>query len=275
VLVANNPFGAVRQMMARRSIARGSALSRVLVGLVGLVGSLACEPAVQQTAAEESGRGGRDEILTEGEKLYSQGNEELIVRHFFDDRIAGFFVDVGSSHWKHVSTTYYLEAHLGWSGIAIDARDEFASGYAANRPRTRFFSYIVTDHSGAMGAFYRTGEGIHGDLSSTAEDNVKLFPRIKVKPVEVEIPTITLNDLLDDNGVTHVDFLSMDIEQGEPAALAGFDIDRFQPELICIEATRTVREQIAAYFAKHGYERIDEYLEYDILNWYYRPKQPR
>jgi len=248
----------------RRTTTRGWGL----IYLVGLAGSLACEPGVEETE-----HGDRDAILTEGKKLYTEGNEELIIRHFFNDQTGGVFLDIGSSHWEHVNTTYYLERHLGWSGIAVDARDEFAKGYAEHRPRTRFFSFIVTDHSGSLDSFYRTGVGIHGDLSSTVEDHIELFP-IDVNTVKVELPTITLNDLLDQNGVTHIDFLSMDIEQGEPAALAGFEIARFQPRLVCIEATKTVRKSIALYFAEHNYERIPKYLEYDRVNWYYRPKQP-
>jgi hypothetical protein len=64
----------------------------------------------------------------------------------------------------------------------------------------------------------------------------------------------------------------MDIEEGEPAALAGFDINRFQPELVCIEVVLAVREQITDYMERHGYERIEKYLEYAVANWYYRPK---
>ena len=63
----------------------------------------------------------------------------------------------------------------------------------------------------------------------------------------------------------------MDIELGEPAALAGFDIERFRPELVCIEAGKPVREQVSSYFAEHGYVRIDEYLPYDRVNWYFKP----
>ena len=63
----------------------------------------------------------------------------------------------------------------------------------------------------------------------------------------------------------------MDIEQGEPAALAGFDIDRFKPELICIEVFPTVEDQIVAYMDLHGYERLEKYIPYDN-NWYYAPK---
>jgi len=63
----------------------------------------------------------------------------------------------------------------------------------------------------------------------------------------------------------------MDIEGSEPAALRGFDIERFKPELVCIEASKSIRTEIQAYFAAHGYERIDKYLAYDMVNWYYAP----
>ena len=78
--------------------------------------------------------------------------------------------------------------------------------------------------------------------------------------------------LLDDNGIEKIDFLSMDIESAEPDALAGFDIERFQPELVCIEATPGIRKQLLEYFGAHGYERIDRYLEYDKINWYFKAK---
>jgi len=212
----------------------------------------------------------RDRILTSGEKLYSQFDEELIIRHFFDDRRGGFFVDVGAYHWRDYSTTYYLEKHLDWSGIAIDAQGRFASGYAKHRPRSRFFRFIVTDHSGTMETLY-----LAGPVSSIEKRHVSdLDPRGEgVALREIEVPTITLNELLDRHDVSRIDFLSMDIEQAEPEALAGFDIERFRPELVCIEAFAPIRERIAAYFAAHGYERIDAYLRHDELNWYYTPRR--
>lgn len=53
------------------------------------------------------------DILDSGKKLYSQYDEELIIRDFFNDRRGGVFVDVGCYHYKDISTTYYLEKHLG------------------------------------------------------------------------------------------------------------------------------------------------------------------
>ncbi len=218
--------------------------------------SLAC--------AEDSDR--RD-ILGSEINRYSQLGEELIIRDFFQDRTDGFFVDVGCAWPKQDSNTYYLEAHLGWRGIAIDALQDYAPAWKTERPRSRFFSYLVSDHSDTREPFYRakaTG------LSSTRKDRV--FFGKKVKQTRIEVETITLDKLLDDQGVSKIDFLTMDIEEHEPQALAGFDIERFRPELVCVESSPSIRLQLLEYFNAHGYERIERYVERDFANWYFAPK---
>ena len=80
-------------------------------------------------------------------KAFSEGNEEVIIRHFLADGRNGFFLDVGAYHYKDKSNTYYLEKKLGWRGIAIDANAEFEQGYLDNRPNTRFFAFFVSNRS--------------------------------------------------------------------------------------------------------------------------------
>ncbi len=211
--------------------------------------------------------GAPKDILTAGQKIHSQQNEELIIRHFFDDRRGGFYVDVGSYLPLQGSTTAYLELDLGWTGFALDAQDWLAASYAVKRPGAKFFNYIVTDYSGGTMSLF-----LAGPVSSTSKQHVDQFFKDDQKAGrKVTVETITLNDLLEREGVEKIDFMSMDIERHEPQALAGFDIEKYRPELLCIEAGQTTRARLLAYFGKHGYERIDEYLEYDSLNWYFRP----
>lgn len=209
----------------------------------------------------------RGSPLDLGPKRYSQNDEELIIRHFFGDRRNGVFLDVGAYHWRDGSTTLYLERHLGWSGIAVDALPTLAAGYAKHRPQTRFRQFIVGDRSGEVATLFAAGQ-----VSSVVEDHIRQYPQAgDVKPREIQVPTITLDDLLAKERVETIDFLSMNIEEAEPAALAGFDIERYRPALVCIEANKRVRERLLAYFAAHGYERIDAYLAVDEINWYFRP----
>jgi FkbM family methyltransferase len=217
-----------------------------------------------------------DDLLDSGQVLYSQRKQELIIRHFFKDRTDGFFVDVGCFHWKDSSTTCYLERHLDWSGIAIDAQEKFRPEWEKYRPKSKFFAYAVTDKSGETITFYLTGDDSDtrtGGTSSTETTNLEKWQKkVEMEVRETTVPTITLNDLLDREGVEKIDFLSMDINGAEPIALRGFDIKRFKPELVSVEANVHRREELLEYFEENGYSRIDEYLEHDRIDWYFKPK---
>ena len=205
----------------------------------------------------------RDIVGTE-KKLYSQGDEEIIVRDFFQDRRDGVFLDVGGAWPVKNNNTFYLEDQLGWWGIAVDALAEYAKPWGKRR-NSKFFNYIVTDHSDTVESFFRADAT---GVSSLWPTNPKANGTYK----EVRVATITLTKLLDQNHVKKVDFVNMDIEEAEPLALAGFDIERFKPDLLCVEVHPAIRDRIAAYFSSHGYERIERYLRYDQVNYYYTPK---
>lgn len=216
---------------------------------------------------------GRKGILAE-ERLYSLFDEELIIRDFFQDRRGGFFLDVGCAWPVRASNTYYLEKHLGWKGIGIDALAGYAPGWKEKRPGSRFFSYLVTDQSNIKETFFMAP---NPGLSSTDRElaSGKTFGT-DVAPEEVQIETITLDDLLDREGVTKIDLLSMDIEGHEPKALAGFDIGRFQPELVIVEGQVIAESEhkVRAYFEEHGYELIEKYQPFDSVNRYFERKGP-
>jgi FkbM family methyltransferase len=216
---------------------------------------------------------GREGILAE-ERLYSLFDEELIIRDFFQDRTEGFFLDVGCAWPMRASNTFYLEKHLGWKGIGIDALAGYAPGWKKERPNSRFFSYLVTDQSNLKQTFFMAP---NPGLSSTDRGlaSGETFGA-DVEPEEVEIETTTLDDLLDREGVTKIDLLSMDIEGHEPKALAGFDIERFQPELVVIEGQVVAANEVLVrgYFERHGYELIEKYRPFDTVNRYFKPKSP-
>lgn len=207
-------------------------------------------------------------IVTTGKNLYSHDKEELVIRDFFQDRRGGVFLDVGCYLPIKDSNSYYLEKHLGWTGIAVDALPELATKWQQKRPGAKFFNFLVTDHADTVEPFYRAPSA---GVSSIDKHGTGPMGK-PLKAEEIHVPTTTLTKLLDTNGVSKIDFLSMDIEGAEPMALAGFDIERFRPTLACIEAKVKTRDAIRKYFAEHGYRQLDNYLKYDQTNWYFTPK---
>jgi len=197
----------------------------------------------------------------------SEHAEEWIVRDFFHDRRGGTFLDVGSYDYRRYSNTYYLDQTLGWSGVAVDAQEEFAADYARYRPRTRFFSYFVSDRSDAV-------ESLFVPLNNlVASSNKDFSERDEFSGRERTVHTITLNDLLARAGLSRVDFMSMDIELAETKALAGFDIDRVAPRLVVVEAHPEVRQQLLDYFERHRYRVVGRYLRADPDNLWFAPSE--
>jgi len=201
-----------------------------------------------------------------GPNRNSEHEEEWLIRDFFGDRRGGFFVDVGANDYKLFSNTYYLDAVLGWSGIAVEPQRSFEGGYTANRPRTKFRPFFVSDESNKEAKMYVLAKN---SLVTSADKD--FTARYGKDAKEVTAATITLNDLLESEHVASLDFMTMDIELWEPKALAGFDIERFKPQLVCVEAHPEVRQQILEYFARHHYVVVGKYLRADTQNLYFTP----
>jgi FkbM family methyltransferase len=201
-----------------------------------------------------------------GPSHYSENREEWAIRDFFKDRRNGVFVDVGANHYRDRSNTFFLEERLGWSGIAIDPQRSFEADYQKYRPRTRFFPLFVSDVSNETAKLYVADR--NRLTASSDRDYTQGFGE---SVQTVAVPTITLTDLLTQLRITHIDLLSVDVELSEPQLLAGFDIERFRPTLVCIEAVPDVRQRILNYFAKHGYVTVGAYLRVDVQNLYFIP----
>jgi hypothetical protein len=203
-----------------------------------------------------------------GTERHSMGLEEWFIRDFFDDRRGGTFVDIGA--WEPVkgSNTVRLERDLGWSGLAVDALREYREAYQRLRPRSRFVVAFVGDVD-----FGRATLHVPAGLSEVASGS-EAFSKVFESPTTPrEVDRRTMDSLLAEAGITAIDFLSMDIELGEPVALAAFDIERYRPTLVCIEAHAQTRQAILDYFALHDYVVVGKYLPYDRANLYFMPQR--
>jgi len=207
---------------------------------------------------------GRAGILAEPRR-YSLFDEELIIRDFFQDRRGGTFIDVGCAWPTDANNTYYLEKHLDWRGIGIDALAEYGPAWEQARPSSHFFSFLVTDHSGTEESFFRSESTGLSSADRSRADGSHFGDDLEVE--ETRVRSITLDVLLDREGIERIDLLALDIEGHELQALRGIDLDRFRPELVVVEGRR---KDVAVHLDAAGYEVIERYLRFDPINTYYR-----
>jgi len=204
-----------------------------------------------------------------GPDRFSQGPEEWLIRDFFNDRRDGVFLDVGAYDAKRWSNTYRLEHDLGWSGVAVDALKEFAPGYQSMRPRSKFVIAFVADSDSGTETIHLNPEEL-----ATSSGNDQFTRRFTGKTVARDVPRRTLDGILEEHHVPYLDLLSMDIELGEPVALAHFSISRYHPRLAVVEAQGQTRQAILDYFATNGYVVVGRYLHADLQNLYFEPLGP-
>src|SRR5688572_11589486 len=242
------------------SMTKGRAIDFVVVAITAAVLGFvagAYEP-LHRKRAISLGAVGVHELTPLGERFRTRQStyaEEWIFRDFFKDQREGFF----------------LEIERGWRGIAVDAQEQYRVDYERHRPATHFFALFVSDVSDTNVRLH-----VPGAFPYAASDNREFAAahRDGGDITDVAVPTVTLNDLLQRERVDRIDLFVMDIELAEPRALAGFDIDRYRPRLVCIESHPQNRQVLLDYFDDHGYVVVGRYLRMDTQNLYFTPRNP-
>lgn len=144
--------------------------------------------------------------------------------HHLDE---GFYVDLGASSWKENSNTWFFDQCLGWKGLCIEADADLAANLRKKRTCTVVHA-CVSSKAGPM-ALQAAGIQI-GHIVAVSEKTDK----------GVITQCRTMREILDTHRVRHVDFMSMDIEDSEPAALVTFpDV----PEEISIDVILVENEK--------------------------------
>ena len=162
---------------------------------------------------------------------------------FLPDR--GVFVEAGANDGYRQSNTYFLERIKGWSGVLVEPIPALAEDCRRQRARSQVFNCaLVEDQTASPTVSLR-----YADLVTS----VAHPERVTNEPLmgwhqsyDVEVPGRTLSSVLDDAGVTHVDFLSLDIEGYEPQALRGLDFGRHAPAFMLIEVEGFDPDRLAA-----------------------------
>lgn len=194
-------------------------------------------------------------------RFYSQNGEDCLLWQFFEQKPTGFFVDVGAFDGVYLSNSLSFEQQ-GWRGLCLEPLPESYQWCAHNRQATTLQVACVGDANQSETTFYReplgTLSGLQRDEQREADVTRRLAKHgLTFKGFEaITVPTRTLTALLDEHLPANVplDFVSIDVEGTELDVLAGFDLKRYQPRVIVIEANdAAMRDAISAALRPYGY----------------------
>ena len=171
--------------------------------------------------------------LEEGAMIsYAQNYEDVILNRVFKDKTDGVYIDVGAfdPYLKSVTCHFHKK---GWTGVNIDLCSDNITKFNEARPKDKNICCAVGATNGKAEFFIQPGT----TRSTILADLGKSYADRGVK-VERETRIIkTLTDILDEEKIDNIDFLSIDVEGAEKDVLLGLDFKKYRPTVILAEAT--------------------------------------
>lgn len=173
----------------------------------------------------------------------------------------GFFVDLACADGVTISNTYFLEKHLGWTGLLFEPNPVFHESIEAHRS-SHLVAACVTDNANDAVRF-RIDNGMLGGIVSDETDNNERFRGSELKDAEIiEVTSTTLEIELDKIKAPEIiDFLSLDVEGAEWIVLRSFNFNRYK--FVCMAIERP-NELLDMMLEQNGYRQV-AHLAYDVI----------
>jgi len=197
-------------------------------------------------------------MLELGEPYFSQAGQDRVVDGLLKKKMGGVFVDVGGFDGREGSNSLFFEVFRAWTGILVEASPTQLAKAKSFR-RCPCIGAGVAGEPGEMEFMEITGKmaQLSGFLDSYSPKLLK-FAREQPDHNEIihKLQSRTLADILSDQQITQVDFLSLDVEGGELGILESFPFHDFDINIWSIE-NNTRTPDIQKVMHKNGYKRTE------------------
>ena len=187
-------------------------------------------------------------------KSYSMDGEDLFIVEYFRKKNNGFYIDVGCYHPIHRNNTYLLHKN-GWSGINIDIHQFSIDLFNYLRPDDVNLNCAISNKNEVTEMFYQKELS---QISTIEKQQAKIAFQGNIKKSKIQ--SLTLDALLEKINFTDkkLDLLDIDVEGADLKVLKGFNIEKFKPELICVEIHEKdiKNSEIYKYLSNFSYELV-------------------
>ena len=171
-------------------------------------------------------------------RSFSQEGEDLIIQRILKDNNIKFkdlfYLDIGAGHPLKYSNTFYFYIR-GSKGISVDAFEKSISLHRIFRPNDISYNLLL-GYNDEINNYYRYKQS---ELNTMNQNRVKKLESYNIFPTEIKkIKKTNIKNFFDitiGKDLEKINFLNIDIEEGEVELLKKINWNIFKPKLICIE----------------------------------------
>lgn len=177
----------------------------------------------------------------------------------------GFFVDIGAHNGLMISNSYLFE-QIGWKGICVEANPNIFANLERNRKCDVYNLAVFSKNIGITRMAISKNSGLNTlEINLTEAHKRRMEKGGEISYVEVQ--TATFNEIMAKYPeVSHIDFMSLDVEGGELEVLKGIDFDKYTFGCIAIEHNyfKDAQKEVGGLLKSKGY-RILMWNGWDYL----------
>ncbi|XP_056016274.1 uncharacterized protein LOC125673093 isoform X2 [Ostrea edulis] len=192
------------------------------------------------------------------DKRYSQVKQDEVVYDILR-KDGGFFLDIGAHDGQFLSNTLWLERQHGWTGLLIEANPELCE--QIDKLKRNAWRLCACLSSTQKTVSFIKGGGVGGIEDNIDEHHMKMLD----KKNKVTVPCYSLEKVLDDIGVHHIDFYSLDVEGAEMVILdsmkSGLKSGAFTVDVWAIEYRVWDGEKIVVDKSKENLKALRDYFK--------------
>jgi len=166
-------------------------------------------------------------------KDFSQIGQSALVDKLLSGRRAGFFVECGAADGERYSNSLLFELERNWTGLLIEANPSYHRDLLVKNRRAYVLSTCLSTERRPMTVELQPA-GVFGGIANMMHpSHVKRIGDRK-RP-KVVVNCFTLNSIMASLDVSHVDYLSLDVEGPELEILRTIDWSRLRTDVITVE----------------------------------------
>ena len=205
---------------------------------------------------------------------YSQDNQDrYLEENVFKGHKNGIYVDVGEYDGIDINNTLYFEKYNNWTGINIEPIKKIFDNLVINRPNNINLNCAVCNNDGETDFFCNTGHtemisGIKHTMDVRHLQRTEYENNIMGSTTEIiKVNTQKLETIFDQNNITHVNYLSIDVEGAEFEVIKSINFDKVFIDVIGFENNYTdVSVPIVKYLENKNFVVINVSMDIFMIN---------
>lgn len=185
----------------------------------------------------------------------------------------GFYVDVGAHDGISINNTLYFEKHNNWNGINIEPIKKVFSNLVINRPNNINLNCAVCNNDGETEFLCNTG---YTEMISGIKDtfDYRHLRRLEYENMQsgsitevIKVNTNKLETIFDENNVSHINYLSIDVEGAEFEVIKSINFDKVFIDVIGFENNYSDTSLvIVEYLQNKNYKVIHTSMDIFMIN---------